>query len=133
MDISTINWLAVVVAAVSTFLIGSLWYGPLFGKAWVAEHGFTEEELKSANMGKIFGISFILEFIMALNLAMFLADSSDIVWGIAAGFLAGFGWIALAMGVNALFSRYSLRLWFIDSFYFVVTFMIMGAILTAWK
>ncbi len=133
MDISAINWLAVIVATVSTFLIGSLWYGPLFGKAWVAEHGFTEEELKSANMGKIFGISFVLEFIMALNLAMFLADSSDIVWGIAAGFLAGFGWIALAMGVNALFSRYSLRLWFIDSFYFVVTFMIMGAILTAWK
>ncbi|MEM9324154.1 MAG: DUF1761 domain-containing protein [Bacteroidota bacterium] len=133
MDISTINWLAVFAAALSTFIIGALWYGPIFGKPWMAEHGFTEEQLKSSNMGKIFGLAFVLEFIMALNLAIFLSDSSDVLWGVAAGFLAGFGWIALAMGVNALFSRYSLRLWFIDSFYFVVTFMLMGGILTLWK
>ena len=133
MDISNLNWLAVVVAALSTFMIGALWYGPIFGKAWMTEHGFTEEDLKEANMGKIYGVAFVLEFIMSLNLAMFLLDSNDLVWGITAGFLAGFGWVALAMGVNALFSRSSLKLWFIDAFYFVVTFMIMGAILAVWK
>ncbi len=127
------NWLAVVVAALSTFMIGAIWYGPLFGKPWMKEHGFSEDDLKEANMGKIYGIAFILEFLIAVNLAIFLSDSSDVTWGITAGFLAGFGWVALAMGVNALFSRSTLKLWFIDSFYFVVTFMIMGAILTAWK
>ena len=32
---SNINWLSVVVAAASSFLVGGLWYGPLFGKAWM--------------------------------------------------------------------------------------------------
>lgn len=132
MDISTINWLAVVVATIMTFVVGAIWYGPVFGKAWMAEMGFTEEELKNANMVKIYGTAFVLEFIMAMNLAFFLGDSS-VAEGAFYGFLTGFGWIALALGVNALFSRTSLKLWFINSFYFVVTFTLMGVILTSWK
>jgi hypothetical protein len=31
--IADINWLAVLVAAVVTFVLGGLWYGPLFGMA----------------------------------------------------------------------------------------------------
>lgn len=130
MDFSTVNWLAVLVATASAFVVGGLWYGPLFGKAWMNEMGFTEEELKEANMAKIYGIAFVLEFIMALNLAMFIGDSS-ISQGAFYGFLTGFGWVALAMGVNALFSRTSFKLWFINSFYFVVLFTLMGVILTA--
>lgn len=115
-----------------TFLVGGLWYGPLFGKAWMAERGFTEEDLKQANMAKIYGISFVLQVFMAFNLAMFLGESS-ISEGALYGFLTGFGWVAMAMGVNALFNRTSFRLWFIDSFYFVITFTLMGVILTAWR
>ena len=33
MTISALNWLAVLVAAVSAFVVGGIWYGPLFGKA----------------------------------------------------------------------------------------------------
>lgn len=132
MDVSTINWMAVVVATIMTFAVGAIWYGPIFGTAWMAEMGFTEEELKEANMVKIYGTAFVLEFIMAMNLAFFLGSSS-ISEGAFYGFLTGFGWIAMAMGVNALFSRTSFKLWFINSFYFVVTFTLMGVILTAWK
>jgi hypothetical protein len=131
MDFASINWFAVLVAALSTFLIGGIWYGPLFGKTWMEEEGFSEEDLKDANMAKIYGIAFILELIMALNLAMFIQGVS-IAQGAFYGFLTGFGWIALAMGVNALFSRITFRLWFINSFYFVITFTLMGTILAAW-
>lgn len=132
MDVSTLNWLAILVSAVMTFLVGGIWYGPLFGKAWMAERGFTEESLKNANMVKIYGISFVLQLIMAFNLAMFLGDST-ISEGALYGFLTGFGWVAMAMGVNALFNRMTFRLWFIDAFYFVITFTLMGVILTAWR
>ncbi len=132
MDFSTINWLAVVVATVMTFIVGGIWYGPLFGKVWMAEMGISEEKVKEAPMVKIYGTAFVLEFIMAFNLAMFLGNSS-VSEGALYGFLTGFGWIALAMGVNALFSQTSFKLWFINSFYFVVTFTLMGIILTAWK
>lgn len=128
---ATINWLAIVVATGSTFALGALWYGPLFGKVWMEEKGFTEEELKSANMGQIYGTVFVLELIMAVNLAFFLSGLS-IMEGALYGFATGFGWVAMALGINYLFSRNSMKLWFIDSFYFVVSFTIMGVILTAW-
>lgn len=133
MELSTINWLAIIVATVSTFVIGAIWYGPLFGKAWMKENGYAEEDLKNANMVKIYGTSFVLEFLMAFNLAMFIGPVENIGEGIMYAFLAGFGWIALAIGVNYLFNSRSLKLWFIDSFYFVICFVAMGAIISAWK
>lgn len=131
MEEMSINWLAVVVATLSTFAIGAIWYGPIFGKAWMKENGFTEEELKKANMGKLYGTAFVLELIMTINLAFFLHGLS-IGEGALYGFFTGFGWVAMAIGVNYLFSRKSIKLWFIDAFYFVVSFTLMGVILTAW-
>ncbi|HSR41197.1 MAG TPA: DUF1761 domain-containing protein, partial [Longimicrobiales bacterium] len=72
MDLGAINWLAVVVAAVSTFILGGLWYGPLFGKTWMAASGMTEEKAKQGNMAMIFGVSFLLQLVAAAVLAMFI-------------------------------------------------------------
>jgi len=128
---ASINWLAVVVAALSAFVLGALWYGPLFGELWMEENGFTEEDLAASNMPAIYGTAFVLEFVIATNLAFFVGEAS-VRDGALYGFLVGFGWIAMAMGVNALFSRSTVRLWFIDSFYFVVSLTLMGVILAAW-
>lgn len=135
MDISTINWLAVIAAALSTFLLGGVWYSPaLFGNAWMRENGFTEEELKKRNMARIFGFSFLWGLIMSVNLAMFLNDpATDLSWGASAGFLAGFGWVAMAIFVLGLFEGRSTRLMLINAGYFIVSFVIMGAILGAWR
>lgn len=132
MEEVSINWLAVLVATLSTFVIGAIWYGPIFGKKWMKENGYTEEDLKNVNMGKIYGTAFVLELFMAINLAFFL-NGLSIQEGALYGFLTGFGWVAMAIGVNYLFSRKTISLWFIDSFYFVVSFTLMGIILTAWK
>lgn len=71
MEMSTINVWAVIAATLSTFLVGWLWYGPLFGTSWMRAAGLTEEQLKRGNMAKIFGFAFVFELIMAFNLAMF--------------------------------------------------------------
>ena len=134
MDMSKLNYLAILVSALSSFLIGGLWYsGAMFGKAWMKENGFGEEDLKQSNMGKVFGISFLLSLVIALNLAMFLGEKADITFGIFAGFMAGFGWVAMSFGVVYLFERRSLKLWLINSGYHVITFTLMGAILGVWK
>ena len=44
LDLSGLNWLAILVATVAAFVLGGLWYGPLFGKAWMAALGKTEED-----------------------------------------------------------------------------------------
>ena len=135
MAVEHVNWLAVIAAAISTFVIGGLWYSPgLFGRAWMSENGFREEELRKSNMAKIFGLSLVFSLVMSANLAMFLADAKTTTsWGATAGFLAGFGWVALGIAVVALFERRSWRYIFINGGYMTVAFIVMGLILGAWR
>lgn len=132
MDLSQLNYLAIFVAALSAFLVGGVWYSPiLFAKAWMAENKFTEEDMKGG-LGKIFGTSFVLELIMAFNMAAFIGAEADISFGLLAGFLAGFGWVGLSMGVTYLFDRKSFRHWAIDAGYHAVAFTVMGGIIGVW-
>ncbi len=134
MDLSQINYLAVVVAAIISFVIGGVWYSPImFAKAWMKENGFNEEELKNANMGKIFGSSFILALIISFNLAAFIGPQGDLSFGLFAGFAAGFGWVAMSIGTMYLFERRSFKLFLINAGYQIVTYTIMGGILGVWK
>ncbi len=130
----TFNHLAVLVATLGTFMLGGLWYAPgVFGRAWMRECGFTEEFLlKQGGMGRIFAVSFVLEYLMAYNLAAFLGPKATFAFGLFAGCAAGLGWVALAFGVTYLFERKSLKLFFINAGYHAVAFTLMGAILGAW-
>ena len=132
-SIESINYFAVLVAALSAFLIGGLWYSLLFAKPWMKENGFTEEELSKSNIGKIFGGSFILSFIISFVLALFLGPESNAVIGASTGLMVGLFWVATAMGITYLFERKTLKLFLINAGYHVVTFTVMGFILGIWK
>ena len=128
------NYWAVTVAALSTFMIGGLWYSPaVFGKRWMRENGLTEEDLKGGNMMKIFGLAFLLGLIAAINLAMFLGPEDRPAMGALWGFAAGFGWVATFVGTHYLFERKSFTLFLINAGYSVVALTVMGAIIAAWK
>ncbi len=134
MDLTTLNIWAIFAATLSAFLVGWLWYGPLFGKAWLSETGLTEQELEQGNKGKIFGLAFVFELIMAFNLAFFINDPSiGLEMGALYGFLTGFGWVFFVLAVNSLFERKSWKYILIDGGYWVVAFTLMGLILGAWK
>jgi hypothetical protein len=71
---------------------------------------------------------------MAINLAMFLHDpKTDLTWGATAGFLAGFGWAAMGLGVVALFERRTLGYMLINGGYLTLALTLMGAILGGWR
>ncbi len=127
-----INWLAVVVAAVSTFVLGGLWYGPLFGKAWMGASGVTEEQARQGNQGMIFGLAFVCELIAAVLLAMFLGAESTLAFGSFAGASVGIGWVGTGLAVIYLFERRPLPHWVVNGGYQAVAFTMMGAILGAW-
>jgi hypothetical protein len=131
MDLSQINYLAVGVAALSSFLIGGVWYSPiLFAKAWMRETGLTEEEL-GKSMGRTFGLSFVLSLVIAFNLAAFLGPDANFSWGMTAGVLAAV-WVAASMAITFAFERRSAILTVIDAGYHVVAYAVMGGILGAW-
>jgi len=127
---SEINWLAIVVATVASFIIGGLWYSPLlFAKPWQREVGLTDEQIENANMAKIFTGAFVLMFLASLVFALFLGPAPGLIFGSSAGFAAGLFWVAGSLGVNYLFERKSLRLWLINGGYNVVTFTVIGTVL----
>ena len=129
---ANINWLSVILASISAFVIGSLWYSPiLFGKVWQREIRLGDEDIKSANMALIFGTSFVLTFIASIVLEMFIGKEATASYGLIAGFLVGFAWVATSIGTNYLFARKSFKLYLIDAGYFVVFFPVMGLILGA--
>jgi hypothetical protein len=135
MDLLTINWFAVIVAALSNFVIGGLWYSPmLFGNVWMEENNFTDDKLKKSNMPKIFGLTFLFSLVMALNLAMFLNDAGTTAsWGAIAGFLAGFGWAAMSIFIIGQFERKTTRYMLIHAGYVTVSFVVMGIVIGMWR
>ncbi len=135
MDTGSINYLAVVVAALATFILGGLWYSPmLFGKAWMRANNFSDEDLQTFSKARMFSWSFIFSLVMALNLTMFLAGpTTNTTWGMTAGGLAGFGWVAMAIAIVGLFENKSWTYILINGGYMTLAFVIMGAIIGAWR
>ncbi|MFD1737835.1 DUF1761 domain-containing protein [Bacillus salitolerans] len=132
-SIESIHYLAVIVSALSAFVVGGIWYSVLFGRVWMKENGFDEESLKKGNMGLIFGGGFIASLIISFTLVLFLGPERNGLIGATAGFMAGLFWVVAAMGITYLFERKSVKLFLINSGYHVTTFTIMGWILGVWK
>jgi len=127
-----VNWLAVVAAALSSFVLGGIWYSALFSKAWQVAAGVSDEQMKSGNKAVLFGGAFLLSLLQAAVFAMFLGDKVTVGFGAAAGFGAGLCWVAAGLGITYLFEHRSLKLFAINGGYSTLQFTIIGAILGAW-
>lgn len=133
-----INWLAVFVAAVVSMVTGYLWYGPLFGKAWMKETGVSKKDMEKG-MGMKYGIMFVGAIIMAYvydNALIFAI--SYVGFGGVPGALTGafYNWLGFIMPVTLgmkLMEDRSWKLWIIQNGYYLVTLMLMGIVLVMWK
>lgn len=126
-----VNYLAVLLAALSAFLLGGLWYSPiLFAKPWMRLTAQSEETLKGGSMAMIFGGAFLLNLVAAFVLAMFLGPL-PLQLGALYGLSVGLCWVTASLGVNYLFERRPLGLWLINGGYFTLQFTAMGAIIGA--
>lgn len=141
MHMHSLNWLAILVAAVSTMVLGFLWYSPLlFANAWTREMGYDlndkakmDEMRKSA--GPAYAGSFVASLISAFTLALILhgmrADSLH--FGLMASFHIWLGFVATVQFTGALFAKQSMKLFAINTGYQLVCFLAMGTILVLWK
>jgi hypothetical protein len=134
MRFENLNVWAILAATVSAFLVGGLWYSPLlFGPVWKRANQFGANEPPAAG-ARVFAVTFVFSAVMALNLALFLNDAkTTALWGVIAGFLAGFGWVAMGIGVISLFERRPWKYVIVNGGYLTVALMIMGGILGAWR
>lgn len=132
-----INYLAVLVAAIVSMILGALWYSPLlFGKIWIQLMNLNEkklQEMKNKGMGKIYAIVFIKELVIAYILALFITKSIiTISGGIQIGILIWFGFIATTILASVLWENKPVKLYFINIAYHLVSIILMSLILSAW-
>jgi hypothetical protein len=125
-----VNWLAVVLGAVAFFVVGAIWYGALFGKAWQRELGLSDAQLKDgARMPLIFGLCFVLELLIASTFGHLIARTSPaphVVLMMAVGFGATI--MAPTIGINYLYQRKSLKLFLIDAGHFIAGMLALGGV-----
>jgi hypothetical protein len=141
MHMHQLNWLAILVAAIASMVVGFLWYSPiLFAKPWMREMGYdpndkakTQEMQKSA--GPAYAGSFVASLLAAFTLALILhaMRGQDLHVGLTLSFHVWLGFVATVQFTGALFMKHGMKLFAINTGYQLVCYLVMGAILTLWQ
>ena len=122
-----VSLVATLVATILGFALGALWYGPLFGKPWMAAVGVSQEQLMAGfNPAKTYGITFVLGFIANWTFGLYIGQHPGMRFSVALGAAIGVCWVATSLTTNYLFERKNARLMFINGGYHVVRCTLTG-------
>jgi len=151
------------VAAIVPMIMGFIWYNPkVMGTVWMNASGMTEEKMKGANMGLIFGLSYIFSLLLAFGLsgivihqfgvfslvggdaslltsgtgAAFMAEYGEnfrtFKHGVLHGVIAGFAIALPILATNAMFERKGFKYIAVNSGYWIITMGLMGGVICQW-
>lgn len=124
------HWIiAVVLAALSFFALGGLWYTVLFGRLWRQEMGITEEQAQNASpMVMQFVWSILVSLVIAVTLSQLIGEAGT-HYGLKIGAGTGFGIGAAILAQNYVYESRTPRFFAINGAYVVVGLAIMGTII----
>ena len=124
-----VSLIATLVATVAGFGLGALWYGPLFGRQWMAALGTTQEQLtRTVNSAAAYGTTFVLGFIASYMLGLYLGPNPGRAFAVAAGLAAGTCWVGTSLATNYLFEGRRPALIAINAGYHAVRFTLIGLV-----
>lgn len=128
----TVNYIAVFLAAIASWIAGAIWYGVL-GKQWMAALGWNEADRPAKIPLGPMAISFVAELIMAFMLAGLIQHFGPIGVrnGVITGALCWFGFVATTIAVNNAFAKRATALTLIDSGHWFVVLVVQGIVLGA--
>jgi len=129
---ATMNWLGIVVAALSAFALGGIWYGPLFRRAWCREAG-VDPSSPPAHRAGVFAAAFVASFVAAAAFDWIIGPAPGLRMAILDGVVAGLGLVAASFALNYVFAQRSLKLWLIDGGYHTLQFTLYGVIFGLWQ
>lgn len=145
MDFSTVNWLAVVASVVASMVIGGVWFGPkTFFPIWWKAIGKADQTPGAENAGGGAGMAMVwvllvvAAFVQIVAMALIVNALGSLTGGVtlASGALTGFlmwlGFVAPASLTNKLFAD-QLKAWVIEMGSHLITYVVIGAILGAWR
>jgi len=132
----TVNFIAVIVATVAAFLVGALWYGPLFGKEWKRLMGFSDEAMRSMKMTPFqamaggFVATLVLTFVLANLMAMTLTVTVGAALTLAMWIWIGF--VATIMSNMVWYESRPMKLYFINASHYLVALLVAAFVLAWW-
>lgn len=133
-----VNYLAILVSGVVIFVLGGLWYSVLFKKSWIALMGIPEEKMKEGSGGAmpfLFVLAFLCGLLSAYILAIVINHFApfSLLRGAMVALICWVGFAAPTSFATAIFSMTPKRLWFINSSYNLISFVLAGIILSVWR
>jgi hypothetical protein len=128
------NYVAVVVSAVVYWVLGAVWYGFLFGKAWMDLEHLSMDQTKSMNPVLPYIITFVLNLLIAFFLAQLCTwrNASTAARGASLGVLLWIGFVGPITYTTNMYEMRPFNLFLINEGYSLVGLLLMGAILGAW-
>jgi len=138
-----INIVAILVAVVVNFILGSLWYMPLFGKLWGKEMGY-DINVKPAKSEMMKGMAFMVignflfAFVFAHNIAawQFVPGIKEMGTVVNAVMAAIFTWVGFYVPGNltaTVWEKKSWKLFAINAGYQLASLLVVSFILTYWN
>ena len=129
-----INYLAVIVAAASSFFLGGLWYSRrLFGETWNREAGAGPKNPEGHHPARVFGVSIVFALVAAVAYAWLVPPPDGAAHALAQGLAVGACIVAASFGINYQFGNRTTKLWLIDGGYHTVQFAIYGLVIGLWR
>jgi hypothetical protein len=138
MSLGGLDYMAVIVAAVVSFLFGGVWYNA-FSKQWMEALGRTPEMMsKDRGAVGLYVVAFVAQLIMAWMLAGILLHMTSgglpttIRTGLISAAFLWFGFVITTMVVNYSFQGARPLLAVLDGAHWLGVLLIQGAILGWW-
>ena len=138
-----VNFMAVLTAVVVNFILGFVWYTPLFGKAWAKEMGMEPDAKPESGVmmkGMAFMVigNFLFAWVFAHNIAAweFVPGAGEM--GFAGTVLSSaiFTWLGFyvpgRLGAT-VWEKRSWKLTFINAGYDLTALLVVAAILVYWR
>jgi hypothetical protein len=129
-----VNYLAIVVAALVNYVIGSLWYGVIFSKSWMKLAGMKEMKVTAVSVIVALVGAFFTAYILAH--AVIFAGSYMKTGGIGLGLTTGlFNWLGFIAPVTigvVIYEKKPFMLWVLTNAYWLISLLVMGIILALW-
>lgn len=134
MDIH-VNYLAVLIAALANYVIATVWYAVLFSNLWKKLTGIPDMKPSLIKMVIVFIGSVVISFVLLHSIVFGneYLKMSGILGGLMGGFFSWLGFIAPVTLTNVIYEKRLWKLWLLDNSFWLVSLLVMGAILSAWQ
>jgi len=132
-ELSGLNWLAIIIAAIVFFGLAAIWYQPrVMGRRWMEAAGV--EPPDAAPSPAVFVGVLVAYFIMAVVLAMIARGigASSFGDGLTLGLATGIAFVAAQVWVNVTFERRSRNLVLVNGGIGIIGHVVMAIIVTTW-